>query len=281
MKYNLVFSIIAHESIQCIEDLVKNICYFTSHIEKVLIVLHLNDLMFKEYLVHNTKKVLVNPIHYNKEAHTSFLLKAHLENFEFTDSKGISFEYFMLLASNCLFVKKISWPLNLVKSKMKGAQDLTEWHWPLFTKNTHIMSVFKTNSIDFFARTHEGAVYDYDTLYQVNNFIKVNKLLSDIESETCFEESILPSVEAYLKGFILEPFAKIFFENPKAMVSIENIKDVQANDKSHICIVKRVHRDINDPVRKFISQGKYTYTYMKRIRIANRYLFIKHSENVS
>lgn len=255
MKYDIVFSVTVHESPECLYDLINNIEFYNTGL-RFLIVLHVNDYMYNVIATTNTC-VLINPNYYDKRTFTSSILQAHIDNFNFA-SKIHSFDFFMLLASNCMFVKKIQWPLPSYEGPVRRDDDFLGCQWRSFKKNAAIIKVFydlKTPII--LRRFHEGVIYSYELMHKIVDFIDEQRLLEIIKEQTCFEEILLPTIEVLLQGYTSLRLCKIYLNNHNLEATQRDVIDLRNDNTDPTCIVKRVPRRLNDPVRRFINSNRY------------------------
>ena len=140
---DIIYSILCHESPECIDNLIDNIYKFNKNYQ-IKIVLHLNKKLFNNY---SNEKVIINSIFYDKNINHSSIIKAHLENFNLIKNKEL-FKFFIPLASNCMFIKnlnldfKINFKLNNYTCK---DNHLKNYHpsWGInILKNENLLNFF-------------------------------------------------------------------------------------------------------------------------------------------
>ena len=81
IKYDIIYSITAHESVPSLRNLIENI-FLHKFNYKVGIILHLNSFMMEAFET-NIQDVYINNIYYDKYRFNHTILKAHIENFLF------------------------------------------------------------------------------------------------------------------------------------------------------------------------------------------------------
>jgi hypothetical protein len=140
---------------------------------------------------------------------------------------------------------------------MANLHELTDWHWPTMKKNQKILKVLGDNDVGLFEngksqhKQHEGAVLSYDVMDKISDFIIKNNIFSIVESDTCFEETLLPSLENYFTGVVSDRICRVFWENQHFSPSMSDILDTCVNGNQYI--VKRVNRYMDDPNRILIN----------------------------
>jgi hypothetical protein len=182
MKYDLVISLLAHEEPLVLQDLIINISKFRNNYD-ILIIMHLNEYLF--HCIRGNNDVIVNPLYYDKRFTTEDLLKAHIENFKYVNELDIEFKYFMPIASNCMFIKKLELPddnLYYKGSNLFTSEDIlpkiVDWHWPFILENKKIVDIFKKHSIKLESGQHEGRIYTKDLFQKIYQFIIDNDIFN-------------------------------------------------------------------------------------------------------
>jgi hypothetical protein len=250
---DIIYSLLCHESPECIDNLIDNIYKYNKNYQ-IKIVLHLNKKLFNNY---SNEKVIINSIFYDKNINHSSIIKAHLENFNLIKNKEL-FKFFIPLASNCMFIKnlnldfKINFKLNNYTCK---DNHLKNYHpsWGInILKNEKLLNFFKNNKIILHKRQHEGTILPFELINKIYDFIYQNKLFDLITFETKFEEILLPTLEKYFTNIFMPQICKVYWKNQDYLPTIEDINNELSNN--HIFIVKRIPRDINHPIRKFINE---------------------------
>lgn len=253
---DIVYSIIAHESIKCINDLISNIFKFNKNY-KIAIYLHLNEDLYGKYKC-SYYNVFINKIYYDKQKETHKILKAHIDNFN-SCCTHINFKYFVPLASNCMFIKQLVLPsINYKYGVYKKYDNIYKkyndsWHKELL-ENKRINNLFDENKIIYDKKIHEGAFYDKLLFYKISKFIEDKNVFSLIDNDTCFEEYLLPSLENYFINTCVQRLCLIFWSKPSYEPSIYDIDNLINDTTNNIFIVKRIPRCYDNEVRKYIRE---------------------------
>jgi hypothetical protein len=267
--YDIIFSINVHESYDCTIDMINNIDLCNSHIN-FLIVIHANISMYNQLKKYQHDKVLLNPLPYDKKWLSYTLLKGHIDNFLYLKNKNISFKHFMLLASNCMFIKKGYNPRGYdllphpnLYSTFDNEPHLKKWgHWEKLLKNNKLIEKFDSMGIEIKKKLHEGTVLTYEVFDKMIEMINEHDMFGLIEYDLCFEEIILPSLENYLTGRVSYRVCKVFRDNRDWVPTKKQIVELHNDDYTYV--VKRVNRMINDHIRIFIN-------YITRYEMSSSY----------
>lgn len=253
-KIDIVYSVTVHESIECVIDLIYNICYFNKQ-NKIIIILHPNDLIYEKIkLISMPNFVMVNNKPSIKSRCTYSIMKAHIENFNYI--KHYDFEIFCLIASNCMFVKHVCMDKirNIVKPIAQYNQqykhvDITNSNIDIFMKNDKILDVFKTHNIAIKKYFHEGSVFRYDVFEQIIQFIETANIEANIKYEFVAEEILLASVENFITN-----------TNAKRICTFVNGHLPKTKDINNIIadpyafVIKKIPRTINHRARLLVHQ---------------------------
>ena len=261
--YDIVYSLTVHEQPDVINNTLQNIKKYNNN-NNILIILHANIKIYVTFLPTDDIKsiTLINPKPYNKKGGTMSLTKAHLDNYEYLLSIGIKFKYMMLLASNCMFCKQMPKMADIIPTAISDRRYKRDvevihpkgWcHWPAFYNNNIMRSVMRNDKIEYVYAQHEGFVMSWDLVKNINKYMRKNNFFNIVECETVFEEIIFPSLEKYFQGNVGNRYCKIYWQNWNIDATIDDIKQLQ-NINNDVYIVKRVPRDLNSEVRKFLSE---------------------------
>lgn len=253
-KIDIAYSITVHESIECVIDLIYNICYFNKE-NKIIIILHPNNLIYEQLKpIHLPNFVMINNKPSIKSRCTYSIMKAHIENFN--SIKHCNFEIFCLIASNCMFVKQVS--MDKIKTIVKPITQynqqyehvgITNTNMDDFTKNDKILEIFKTHNIAIKKCFHEGSVFRYDVFEQIVQFIETTNIEANIEHDFVAEEILLASVE----NFITNTNAKRIctFTNGH-LPKTKDINNIIADPNAFS--IKKIPRIINHRARLLVHQ---------------------------
>lgn len=257
--YDIIYSISAHESPECLHNLIENILLHNFNY-KICIILHLNNYMIDNFFC-NLKNVYINNIYYNKKLYNHTILKSHIDNFNYLKINNIKSLYFIPLSSNCMFIKQMNIPSSykfnnkIYQEEFKIKDDEKGWHWEKILKNKEIIQILKKNKVPIRIGYHEGRIIFTELFDKIQSFIIENKIFEKITNECVFEEFLLQSLECYFndshKSLI---YLKLFKNriNKNDIITEKNLnKIIQQNNK--IYIIKRIPRIITDPIRKLVN----------------------------
>ncbi len=258
IKYDIIYSITAHESVLSLKNLIENI-FLHNFNYKIGIILHLNSFMMDSFNT-NIKDIYINNIYYDKHRCNHTILKAHIENFLFLKKKKIKFLYYIPISSNCMFIKQMNIPTNYVFENKICEEDFSikddekGWHWVKILKNKYIINLLKDKKIPIRIGFHEGRIIFYDLMEKITNFICNNKIFENIDQECVFEEFLLPSLEAYFNNsYNCQSILKLFktLLNKNDIINEKNLNFL--SNKTNLILVKRVPRDINNDIRILVN----------------------------
>lgn len=259
-KYDIVYSITAHESIECVYNLYENIIKFNPDID-CLVIFHVEDKLYEQRVtlpIH--KNLIFNPIHTKKQRFTSTILLAHIDNYLYV--KNYDFDFFCFLDSNNLFIKPIDYNtikaetpvLNITKTGYK-LPSWDTWQYEEFFKNKNIVKIFKDNDIEICVSTHCGMYLRKEVMNYVVDFCKSKGIEKEAFTYDHFaaEEIILPSLVKYSTGLLPKRYCWQQYDyTEKDVMDIIEKGEWRETKNLHHNIVK-AKRDINDPLRKFIN----------------------------
>lgn len=281
MKNNIVVSISAHESELCLVDQCLN---YVLLVDPKLIIIHLNSKanfntqLFKiivDKIPALAGKVLLNPFSIYIETYpgnvavVTGLHRAHLTNFTFLEHSRIPFDYFALDASNSLIIRPglSSWILQDIGDLVGNSPLIDDWNWYSAVKSDNALSsIFQEIKVS----QHEGEVFKYSAfkelvylIYQYE-FCEVENLSGGSHRvQYPREEVVFPT--AYFASttrsevrppYIFMPWDRNLNWTEEDLRGIWNT-DYHSFDKNKFGI-KRVARDINDPIRILIGE-KFGY----------------------
>lgn len=260
-KYDIVFSVVAHESIDCVYNLYENIIKFTEG-KRVLVIFNINHALgFQLNTVRIHENLIFNPKLSDKTKYSSDIFLAHLSNYD--QIKGHQFDLFCVLASNCMFVRKPDWnqiytetPKLNVTTRIFMVPDSTKSLWDEFIKNEHIVKVFKKEGVEPTLINCEGSFYRKEVFNYIYYFCILNRITKEAFTNdvTPAEETILPSIERFATGIVSKRYCGLIPDiNEMDLLKIIQTGGCLSLRGNHYCIVK-VPRDMNNILRKLINQ---------------------------
>lgn len=282
-KYKMIFSIPVHERPDVIIDQIINI---SVHNEDCGIVLHISkaftdnnssvSLQQLYAFVQKMPNVVINSNQYNTA--WGHIVHTHIANYEYVCNLT-DFDYFTLLASNELFVRKgfydkaKEFECGFKYQKLQELKD--RWMW---AKNTlDDPTVYKiadnlSSDYDDIVRSQLEGIFFSKTLF--GEICKVIKKSFDINTTP---ELIYPREEVYYQEaayFLMEDKKRIFngcmtfnASNNTTWTPYRNVIDKVASGIYPEFSVKRVGRDINNPTRSYIRRhyGNYLSEVQKYV----------------
>jgi hypothetical protein len=265
--YELVYSILAHEAPDVLINQIENIKKWNVN-KNFLICLHLNDYMYNTFKT-DDPHVIINSEHFNKRIYTIDLLHAHLKNVIFLREKGIHYKTLMLLASNVMFIQKFNIDENQPTIEMSSSMfEVEKPYLKALQKNKNVWIGWRQLSaypqlIDFFTRykiplvaeQNEGRLYPRKLIEKIADFVFEHKLISYAPGILVAEEIFLPSLEMYFcNSSMVKYHCKVFWDSPNYTPSIQDINTMKNDPENKYTCIKRVHRILNDPIRKYINR---------------------------
>ena len=260
----IVFSIPVHEKPEVIFDQICNIKYFNPG---CAVVLHISPVFswdkskikrpqFEE-IIKNIPDVYINP----EQVRTAWfdIIQAHLSNYKFIRSK-IDFEYFILTASNELYIKKGAYDFisKYEASVLFSNIDVTKTH--LFIYRAAADEALKNIIRDITHYDSDKKIISCIDRHQIEGAAFSVKVFDEIFAliEKYFDykkvKYLYPREEIYF-GTILKlivPEEKICFES-LTYFSLDTSKVIeQCKKERKFFSVKRVDREINNPLRAYI-----------------------------
>ena len=261
-KYDIVYSITAHESIECVYNLYENIIKSNPGID-CLVIFHLEDKLYEQ---RNTLPIhtnlIFNPIHTKKHRFTSTIFLAHIDNYLYV--RNYDFDFFCFLDSNNLFIKPVDYKtikketpsLNITQTGYKYPSWDT-WQQEEFFKNQKLVKIFQDHNIEICVSTHCGMYLRKEVINHIVDFCKTNGIDKKIFTYDHFaaEEIVLPSLVKYSTGFLPKRYCwQQYRYTPKDITDIINKSEWRGLKNLHHNIIK-AKRDMNDPLRKYCENN--------------------------
>jgi hypothetical protein len=196
---------------------------------------------------------------YNKIMYTySTVVKPQVDNYIYCKKNNIIAKYFIPLASNCYFHKKLT--KELIQSYLdqrtpdKKPQNFSTWLWPRILHNKKINTILSDIGVSYFCPyQHEGIILEYDIMDKISDIIISNDFSGKIEYDTSFEEYLFASIYYYLTGYNITSICHVFWNKPQYQPTIADI--VVCNKPC----VKRVDRKMTNIIRQW--QRRLTSNY--------------------
>lgn len=278
-KPTIVFSLTCHECDVCVYDLILNI---QKNFEafNIILLISISEALVDGFnstirdknnkIKENIKIVTVRNSDDKMWGHMN-LFNQHMLNVRHTIDENINYDYFWLVASNEMFIKRvqledIAFIHKYEKIDKYSEQEITEFYkeyetrhegWdPEIIKNQHMLDVFKQNKMKIQIYQHEGLVLPKTLMEEIYHFYHNNELYERSNNKEFIMEELL--VGSYLD-------AKYKFENFHVMNLRYNYTDTykdlspfkvldKALQEPGICSIKPVARDMDDELRKLIDE---------------------------
>ena len=283
---NKMISIPVHEKTEVIIDQIVNYKHFCPDCG---IVLHISKgFNFKDsfhtekeflFILSTFKNVFVNPIRLD----TAFadIVHTHLSNFKYISSI-VDFEYFCLNASNDLFVRKMpiikDWDFNCPYVEARYTES---WNEYIYRDEylERILNYFGKNKSDIQKSQIEGSFYRKDLFQKMSdvinafyNYEEILKIGREKRNVYPREEVYFPTVVHLLHGQTKNCnlcYTFVGWEDPYFRPTMPEIHQIAQGKMRGRYSVKRIGRNINDPVRFHISTfiGNYRDTSIDYIKI--------------
>lgn len=273
LSSRLLFSIPVHEEQDIINNQIENIL---NNNPGATIILHIN----KSFHKFNPYLTIYKNVYINNNRHSYIigkgLLFIHISNFLFCINNNIDFEYFIILSSNEMFIKK---GLIHYIEKYKNGVQLVKFDinnsWHNFHKNIendpNIIQLLNELQLDtFYGGQTEGQFYQkYVFQYISDIYLKIfgKNELHSFETEEIVCQTIFKSMNLeYGLPFTLQNYCNKIDFNEKFIIDIIQNNMIIPNhsvyttltsphigfDCSSIFSIKRVNR-IFYPIRDFLS----------------------------
>jgi hypothetical protein len=263
---DIVYSILCHESPECLIDFLNNIFYFNKGLS-VSVIIHSNRFMYTQLLGKiNNKNVYLNPNTLDKRRGTIDIFRGHIENFGLCKEKEINMKYFIPLASNCYFCNFVT--LDFIDNLILNSKPVDyahgvnadewkiprKWQWHGILKNNKINRLLKTQGVEkLFGGQNEGLILDKNTMDILNNFIYKYNIFENVEADTVFEEYLFTSLYTSLTGKMPEYLCFVFWDMPNYKPTLSQ---VLACDKPSF---KTVQRSMNCEFRLYFNKKTNNY----------------------
>ncbi|ARF10016.1 hypothetical protein Indivirus_8_6 [Indivirus ILV1] len=277
MKTNIcmiVFSITAHENLECLCDLLDNIkkCFVNY---SILILLSITENLCHEQLETYDFVKIVNIRPKNVSIWGNIdLFHQHILNINYIYEKSITYDYFWFVASNEMFIKIISsdfldnFSLKII-DKQKPINELDydiyfeklknekhSWSWIEMAKNDiHFMNYIYKNKFILYGCQHEGLVLSSDIVLEIFNEYNKNKLYEHSTFKNYVMEELFISTYILNKYIISTNYINTFcFRYIYTIKNVSSYEQIENELKNHHVSIKPVRRDYNDPIRTYIRK---------------------------
>ena len=258
----IVLSLTAHESIECLYDLIDNIKRCFIH-HDILILLSMTEPLYKLYRPREFVHVVTRRSTFNIWG-TIHLFHQHMRNLRYLKHHHISYDHFWFVASNEMFIKVI--PPNFIQTygiQLQSPEPVedyetyytnlmttkSDWFWKeLCKQDTHFMKYVYTNQCKIYNSAHEGLVLPFALSMEI---------LEEYTQQQLYEKSVFHGYvmeEIFIPTYLLNKYKgtiPVFcyrfhhLKNPTYSQIVEQLTE------SHVSI-KPIRRQWKDSLRTFI-----------------------------
>ena len=258
--FEVIYIITAHESPECVKDMVRNILHF-NRTSRVGIVINGSPEIQADIMKLNSYRVRIMQCPTKRKEGSFDILNGYLEAGQWCRVNGVDAEYVILLASNCMFWKEITLETVSVTEQSGGAVDISKvdlkdhsWHWPSIYANRRLVDALRSLGIENLqVSRHEGTIYKYHDFMKITSILRALDVRQKIDTQTVFEEFLLASIYARITGRSLTSICRVFWDKPNVTPTIEDIK------LEVLPCVKRVVRKVDDSVRMWLRDKTSNY----------------------
>lgn len=269
----IIFSLTAHENIECLFDLIINIkkCFVNYDI---LILLSITENLYDEKLkTYDFVKCVTIRKNETSIWGNIDLFFQHILNIKYIYDNSISYDYFWFVASNEMFIKIIPpdflnhYAINKYskKEKMNSVDydiyfnnlmnNTNDWHWiDLAKKDKNFMDYLYRNKFVLIGCQHEGLVLSNDIILEIFNEYTKNKLNENSTFKNYVMEELF--ISTYLiNTYHLSELHTFCFRYIYTLSDNVSYEQIEKNLKSYHVSIKPVIRKYNNPIREHIRNN--------------------------
>jgi hypothetical protein len=272
-----LYSITCHESHESIIDLclnlleVANASFVVVHINKNSDDVYQNVLNSLEEYSELRNKIFINENRFDTSKDKFFLHMAHLSNYDLAIKNNLLFDFFVLEASNSLYVKK--GVLNYMEQFDVGLDfDKPEGYWQDSILSHKSLKTFTEHNYQFedgesfenlkIKSTHEGSFFSKNAVDEIFKIVRElhNFCLSNSDMPQYPNEEVwfCLAVKIYKKNKTVKigqtvtymPWHKELVWSIDEIEALLTLPDILPKNKFAI---KRIERNINDKCREYIG----------------------------
>jgi len=260
--WDIVYSYTVHEAIEIFQDTLKNLYYFNKNYD-IAVIVHTVPCLYISlvHLSHIFPSVYINTTSYYKNTSLSrLLLKAHMENYFYIKETNMC-KHFVLMASNCYFHKQVNLDdkeyihvlADISATDKKGKEFAWPWAWPQLLSNTEMIALLKSETSGYLtAFQHEGLILEREFMDRLFTFIRDSDILNRFPylpgAEEFIPQSLCMGYNSQLKYL-----CNVFWNLPQYTPCKQDILNCT------LPCVKRVSRDVNNPIRIWLREETNDY----------------------
>ncbi len=247
--YDVIFSITMHEQPEAFQMTIQNIRNASSEL-RTGIAIHTNHAMFvpMQTILKDHEDVWVHPTPFDKGWAQYGILEGHLENIKYISTVlNKKTRYYCLLASNCMFHKKVDHSIietayaERVPAMLGKIKSSWYWYRAVFA-NKYVLKKLEDLQCPLVMTFHEGTLYESAFLETAADLVLSWNIKPHIVRDMPFEEYILQSLYAKETNFVPASICTL-----GTYTTIEDVKNTES-----VCI-KPISRDPNNPIRKYLA----------------------------
>ena len=280
-KPTIVFSLTCHECDVCVYDLILNIQKKFSDTFNIILLVSISDALLDGFnstiksknnkIKENIQIVTVRDSDEKMWGHMN-LFHQHMLNVKYTIDHKIDYTYFWLVASNEMFIKKVTMNDIAFIHKYKKisnkytAKEIDDFYndyekhttgWdPEIIKNNHMIDVFKKNGMKIQIYQHEGLVLPKNLMEEIYHFYMDNDFYEKSDNKGYIMEEVL--VGSYLDAFYKFENFHVMNLRYNMAKQYDNLSPYHILEKAlkenGIVSIKPVQRDIDNELRKLINE---------------------------
>jgi hypothetical protein len=254
--YDVVYSVLAHESPECVVDLIENILAFHPTL-RVGIMFHTNPTLAVSLIPKlQYPHVWIHPTPFEKTWSSYSLFLGHIQNILWLQNQGITTRFLCLVASNCMFHRPVT--LEFLEAKYAESDDLyvptaymppiPEWAQTYQVRcNGPFFQFFHELAIPFVNSYHEGILLPWDIAIRIATFRDWNAMRALITVDFSFEEVLFSSLHWYFTG-----------RHVRSLCTMQKIELETLHEIQNPCI-KTVPRQYDHPIRIYLRKETRKY----------------------
>ena len=272
----IVFSLLCHENIDCIKDLIFNIKLHSCNFKTYILITSKQIIYQLRDTYDFDESVIIVNVRNNENIWGKMdIFQKHIIHMKYLYDNNIHFDYFWFLANNECFIKNISNDFlenNVIKIHGNKNDDPNydnyynnfvnsdnDWIWfNEMRKDNNTLNIFKNNRLYFYEIIHESIVLTNGLVHEIMSFFINNRIYEDSSYRNyCMEEIFIKSyILSKYNTSDLHSFCHRFYYEDDLMSKYKNqecdsLYNIFMNEYLTIT-VKPVYLDYNNSLRSYI-----------------------------
>jgi hypothetical protein len=270
MTRKIIFSLTAHENLECLVDLLINIKKCFIHYD-ILILLSLTENLYNENLLtfDYVKCVTIRKQNLSIWGNIE-LFNQQILNIKYIYDNSINYDFFWMVSSNEMFIKIIppdfldNNSIKIINKKQPNddinydiyfktmMNNINSWHWiDLAKKDTYFMNYLYKNKFILHGCQHEGMVLSCDIVLEIFNEYNTNKLYEN----STFKNYVME--ELFISTFLINRYDLVLFKTfcfryIYSLSENSSYEEIENNLDCHHVSIKPVKRDYHNTLRQHI-----------------------------